>query len=424
MIRTIHPRPALRAGQGPAAQRAMVCVALAAFGLLCSTLRAADVAPAPAISDEQRAKDDLFIETLSRLEGVDINANEKLKTRLLAVLGRNKGTSAYVEMAARFNLRDLSDELVKLAVEKPTDSAGVAAAKQLIKWDELARLKKVVDTGVLPGGSAAPIAPDSPPAIAAASAALTALGYTSDAKAWPVIEAVIADDKRAKPVRTAAIAAMGLGRAGEKRLLELAKAGKLSDDLHFAAGNVLLASTDPTIQAEAGKHLKLPPSVNSKPLPPIAQLAQRTGDASNGPRVFKKINCIQCHRVAPAPGNGAAGEPFGADFGPALSEIGSKLPKDALYTAILDPSAGIEHNYEGTRIETDDGEDIVGIVVSDTADLLTLKLPGGVQRKYAKSSILARDKIKSSLMPQGLQLAMTEQELVDLVEWLSGLKKK
>ena len=419
MFDPIHsPRPATRAGQGPAAKRALACAVLAVLGCLCCSVHAADQ-PAPATSDEQRAKDDLFIETLSRLEGVDINANEKLKTRLLAVLGRNKGTSAYVEMAARFNLRDLSDELVKLAVEKPADSAGVAAAKQLIKWDELARLKKVVETGALPGDNTAPSAPDSPPAIAAASAALTALGYTSDAKAWPVIEAVIADGKRAKPVRAAAVAAMGLGRAGEKRLLQMAKDGKLSDDLHFAAGNVLLASTDPAIQAEAGKHLKLPPSVNSKPLPPIAQLAQRTGDASNGPRVFKKINCIQCHRVAPA-----GGDAFGADFGPALSEIGSKLPKDALYTAILDPSAGIEHNYEGTRIETDDGEDIVGIITSETADLLTLKLPGGVQRKYAKSSILSRDKIKSSLMPQGLQLAMTEQELVDLVEWLSGLKKK
>ncbi len=416
MFHTIHPRPALRAGQGPAAKRAMGCVALLAVGFLCCTVHAADVAPAaaPAVSDEQRAKDDLFIETLSRLEGVDINANEKLKTRLLAVLGRSKGTPAYVEMAARFNLRDLSDELVRLAVEKPTDSAGVAAAKQLIKWDELARLKKVIDTGELPGPGAplSHVAPDR--AAANISAALTALGYTSDSKAYPPIESVIADDKRAKPLRTAAIAAMGLGRAGEKRLLELAKAGKLADDLHFAAGNVLLASTDPAIQAEAGKHLKLPPSVNSKPLPPIAQLAQRTGDAVNGVKVFKKVNCIQCHRV----------NSEGADFGPALSEIGTKLPKEALYTAILDPSAGIEHNYEGARIETDDGEDIVGIITSETADHLTLKLPGGVQRKYAKTGVLSREKIKSSLMPQGLQLAMTEQELVDLVEWLAGLKKR
>ncbi|MEX2216353.1 MAG: c-type cytochrome [Phycisphaeraceae bacterium] len=346
---------------------------------------------------EQRGKDQIFIETLMRLD-IDLDAKPTIKAKLLDVLSRQQGTVTYVELVERFNLRGQSDALFKLALEKPSDSAGVAAAKLLLKFGQASRFVKVIT-----GDDAK-----------AATAAITALGYTNDGKAYALLETIVIDVKRSKPVRTAAVSAMGQGRGGERRLLELAKAGTLSDDLHFAAAQVLMASFDPTTRDEAIKHLKLPPSVSSKPLPPIAQLVKRDGDATKGPEVFKKANCVLCHRV----------KDMGVDFGPALSEIGDKLPKDALYTAILDPSAAIEHNYSGTRLQTDEGDDIVGIIVSETDSDVQVKIPGGIIRKYAKSSIFERTAVKTSLMPVGLQLAMTEQDLVDLVAWLSTLKKR
>lgn len=372
---------------------------------LCSSFSTAVDSPAPSTApddsttDDQRAKDDLFLETLSRLEDLDLNTSPKIKAKLMDVLTRNRGTQSYVEIVERFKLRDQTDDLVKLAVAKSADSAGVAAAKLLLKWNEVARLDKVID-----GDDAK-----------AATAALTALGYTNDARAYPMLARVVADKARAKPLRAAAVAAMGLGRAGEKQLLAMAKDGKLADDLHFAAGQVLLNSSDEAIRLDAAKCLKLPPTLSAKPLPPVAELAKRNGAAANGPAVAKKVNCIQCHRFEQID--------LGADFGPNLSDIGNKLPREGLYTAILDPSAGIEHSFEGYRLQTDEGEDVVGIIVSETKDDITLKVPGGVARKYAKSSIESRDKLKTSLMPPGLQQAMTEDELVDLVEWLTTLKK-
>ncbi len=350
-----------------------------------------------AVDAGQRSKDQVFIETLSRIENINLEASPRLKTRLLGVLERNRGSETFVELIARFDLRDQSEELFKQAVAKPNDSAGVAAARLLIRFDEIARFEKAI------AGDDAK----------AATAAMAVLGFTNDARAYDLLERIVTDDKAGRPLRTSAVMAFGNGRAGEKRLLGLAGAGKLADDLHFAAGNVLLASSDAVIRDEAGKHLKLPPSLNSKPLPPIAQLARRTGNPAKGPAVFTKVNCVQCHRV----------NDLGADFGPALSEIGAKLPKDALYTAILDPSAGIEHNYEGTRLETDEGEN-VGIVISETKDELILRLAGGITQKYRIADIVHREKVKGSLMPPGLQQAMSEQELIDLVEWLSTLKKK
>jgi len=363
----------------------------------------ATVAATDAPSDEQRSKDQVFIETLSRLENIELEASPKIKARLTGVLDRNRGGETFVELVGRFNLREQSDELFKLALAKPNESAGVGAAKLLLKFEETARFEQSIH-----GADAK-----------AAQAAMTVLGFTNDTRAYALLEKVVTDEKQSKPVRTSAVVAFGNGRAGEKRLLQLAKDGRLADDLHFAAGNVLLASSDESVRAEAGKHLKLPPSLNSKPLPPITELAKRIGSPAVGPTVFKKVNCVQCHRVA----LGGGGNDLGADFGPALSEIGSKLPKEALYTAILDPSAGVEHNYEGTRLETDEGE-TVGIVISETKDELILRLAGGVTQKHAKSAIVYREKLKGSLMPPGLQQAMTEQDLVDLVEWLASLKKK
>ena len=47
-----------------------------------------------------------------------------------------------------------------------------------------------------------------------------------------------------------------------------------------------------------------------------------------------------------------------------------------------------------------------------------------MSQKLKKSDVAKREKMKSSLMPEGLHLAMSEKSLVDLVEFLSSLKKK
>jgi putative heme-binding domain-containing protein len=139
------------------------------------------------------------------------------------------------------------------------------------------------------------------------------------------------------------------------------------------------------------------------------------GDAQRGARVFARpeVGCINCHRV----------NDKGADLGPALSEIGAKLGKDALYEAILDPSAGIAFGYEAWQIDLKSGDEAYGIIVSETADELVLKDAKAIAIRIKKSDIAARRQSKISLMPAGLQQTMSTQDLVDLVEFLSALKK-
>ena len=45
----------------------------------------------------------------------------------------------------------------------------------------------------------------------------------------------------------------------------------------------------------------------------------------------------------------------GKDFGPKLTEIGSKYAKEGLLNAIVHPSEGISFGYEGWEIKMKDG---------------------------------------------------------------------
>src|SRR5262249_42247821 len=125
------------------------------------------------------------------------------------------------------------------------------------------------------------------------------------------------------------------------------------------------------------------------------------------------VGCIRCHQI-----NGE-----GVDFGPNLSEIGTKLGKDAIYESILDPSAGISFGYEAWQIELQNGDEVFGLIASETADEVAVKIQTRVVNPYKKSDVIKREKQKLSIMPAGLQQTMSTQDLVDLVEYLSSLKK-
>jgi putative heme-binding domain-containing protein len=144
----------------------------------------------------------------------------------------------------------------------------------------------------------------------------------------------------------------------------------------------------------------------------MSELVNMTGNTENGKQVFI-ANCSTCHQV-----NGE-----GMDFGPKLSEIGSKLGKDGQYLAIFYPSAGIGFGYEGYEVKFKDGSTMQGIVASKTETDLTLKFPGGTSQSYKMSQVVTMKKMSESMMTAGLHESMTQTQLVDLVEYLSSLKK-
>ena len=215
---------------------------------------------------------------------------------------------------------------------------------------------------------------------------------------------------RKQAVRSLAKTADGAGA-----VLKLAKEDKLAEDLKFTASSELNAVRWPELQAAAAKLLPPAQGQNAAPLPPISELVRRRGDIPNGAKIFTNASpgCANCHVV----------HGRGIELGPNLSEIGTKLGKDALYEAIFEPSSGVSFGFESWSFTLKNGDEAYGLLASETAEEVAVKAVGGILTRLKKSEIESRQQSKLSIMPAGLQAAMTAQELVDLVEYLASLKK-
>jgi|JI10StandDraft_1071094.scaffolds.fasta_scaffold01548_19 putative heme-binding domain-containing protein len=228
---------------------------------------------------------------------------------------------------------------------------------------------------------------------------------------WPLV----LDAESLPGVAAAAGQGMVRSTAGQKLLLESAKAGTLRGDVKTLVAGSLRKSTNEEIAKAAVEIFPLPMTKDQKPLPSIDDLAKRTGTPANGEKLFRSVaTCSNCHIV----------KGFGKNVGPDLSEIGSKLTREAMFVAIVDPSAGISHNYESYILQTDSGDVATGLLVSQTEEEIVLKDAQGIERKFPRDEVEEFKKQEKSIMPENLHHNFDEQGLVDLVEYMLTLKKE
>jgi putative heme-binding domain-containing protein len=361
--------------------------------LTVSSLGFSGASAADPSADSQRQ---ISLEALSRLKGMDLEANPALKAVLLKTLDQVRGTPDYVALVRDFQLPGHERELLDVALRNPGSDTASDALQLLLQRDFLPILTNaLISTN--------------------ASAVLQTIGTSADRRIVGLVADMVNDPARGPTLRRQAVRALGNSTAGTDALLQLLREGKVADELKLTARLALQGALGPSVQEELA--LLLPPlkGVGAESLPPISELTKRTGSVARGAEVFKRdtVGCNQCHQV-----NGQ-----GTDFGPALSEIGTKLGKDALYEAILDPSAGISFGYEGWELELKNGDEISGLLVSETESEVAVKVRGGAVTRYAKTDLASRRKSALSVMPAGLQQMMSTQDLLDLVEYLTSLKK-
>ena len=198
-------------------------------------------------------------------------------------------------------------------------------------------------------------------------------------------------------------------------MIDLARSGKLAEDLKTEATTLLYASPDRRIREEAAKVLPLPKTAGGHTLPSIFELVRRDGDAGRGREVFFRAgsnSCGGCHRV----------QGQGQWIGPDLSTIGVKYGRQELIHSILNPSAAIGYNFRSVVLALSDGRVITGLPVEESSDRLVLKTAAGERIVLAPGSIEDRRTSDVSLMPEGLAQSMTDRELVDLLVYLTTLR--
>ena len=341
----------------------------------------------------------IALEALSRLNGTDLNTNPSLKAAAFKVLEWTRGTPDFVTVVQDFHIPGQNAALLEVAENNPADGSSVAALQMIFASGDTSVIKDTLN-GTNP---------------VAATETADALGNTHDKRIVPLLLPLVTDTHRDVSIRKQSVRSLAEVPEGAAVLLQLARAEKLPGDVRFTASMELNTVRWPELKAQAAQLLPLPQGRNTTPLPPVQELLKMAGDAHRGAQVFARseVGCINCHRI----------NNKGVDLGPALSEIGNKLGKDALYEAILDPSAGIAFGYEAWQINLKSGDEAYGIIVSETADEIVLKDAKAIATHIRKGDIASRRQSKTSLMPAGLQQTMSTQDLVDLVEYLSSLKK-
>ncbi|MGH7944163.1 MAG: DUF7133 domain-containing protein, partial [Opitutaceae bacterium] len=128
---------------------------------------------------------------------------------------------------------------------------------------------------------------------------------------------------------------------------------------------------------------------------------------ANGHAVFQKL-CAQCHTYA--------GE--GAPVGPDLTGVRNQ-PAETLLLHILMPSYEVQKGFEATEVATKDGRTLLGFIASETEASITLRRPFAEPETILRSSIATISILNVSLMPDGLEAAMTKQDLRDVIGYLN-----
>ena len=175
---------------------------------------------------------------------------------------------------------------------------------------------------------------------------------------------------------------------------------------------------DPTVRARllkheskrisqlAGKIFDASSSARSQVVENYRPALALPGDPGKGHQVFTLV-CAACHPRGPE----------GRDVGPDLIAVVDH-PPEKLLGSILDPSADIQPGFNAYTCTLNTGEQIYGLLASESATSVVMKLVDGTIRNVLRTQIATLQSPDVSLMPEGLEGAIDRQGMADLIAFL------
>jgi putative heme-binding domain-containing protein len=127
--------------------------------------------------------------------------------------------------------------------------------------------------------------------------------------------------------------------------------------------------------------------------------------AREGRRHFQTL-CASCHRL---------GEE-GVRLGPELTGAGKHGIRYILEN-VLDPNAVVGADFQLTTVETRSGEVVSGLLVGETAGVLTVRTTADTVR-LPVADVQRRETSEKSLMPEGLLESLNDREQIELLKFL------
>jgi putative heme-binding domain-containing protein len=166
-------------------------------------------------------------------------------------------------------------------------------------------------------------------------------------------------------------------------------------------GEALLASLDANTAKQAQRLEEL-----------IGALTE--GDIRRGQLVFNsaKTACLSCHAIGY----------LGGKVGPDLTRIGQIRSERDLLEAIVFPSASFARSYEPVVVSTSAGAVHSGVVRSESSEELVLVTGAQAEVRIPRQEIDDIQPGAVSIMPPGLDEQLTRQELADLLAFLKATR--
>jgi putative heme-binding domain-containing protein len=141
-------------------------------------------------------------------------------------------------------------------------------------------------------------------------------------------------------------------------------------------------------------------------MPPL----ETSGDAARGRTLFGE-ECAGCHQVR---GQGGA-------LGPDLTAIGATRSREALTTALREPSAAVALGFRSVKFRAG-GELVEGVVKGEDAFSLQVVTVDGELEAFLKRGLSELERSGQSLMPVFDESRLSDAALEDLLAYLGTLR--
>ena len=139
----------------------------------------------------------------------------------------------------------------------------------------------------------------------------------------------------------------------------------------------------------------------------MRQAERLQGNLEAGKTLYDQ-KCASCHGAQTA-------------LGPSLAGVAKRFSRMDLGTAIFEPSRDVSDRYRAVRILTVDGDVYTGLVVYSAADGTTISTATGQIIRVNKEDLEELAYSTESIMPSGLLDDNNDQELANLMAYLSSL---
>ena len=142
---------------------------------------------------------------------------------------------------------------------------------------------------------------------------------------------------------------------------------------------------------------------------------EEKGSAGRGRQIYyrKDLLCTTCHQV----------DNVGGKLGPDLTTLGTYMTPGSILESLINPNSDIKQGYETVIVRRKDGSIVSGTLDRKTESAALIRTAAGDVVSVPNEEIEKLDSSPVSLMPPGLTARLRQDELVDLMKYLTELGK-